>query len=169
MLTDSDLKMLIECPKKIIEASPAKEMAQDKRNGFVLRKKMILTSCDGGHEFDVFFRQNTKFYEQFSIGLRYHTHDKQLGKVIILRYNGQHTTKAKDSSKDDHPSSFHIHRTNESLLAKKITEPSEIEITEKYSTFDSARFHFFKATGIQNANKYFPQDEKQWDIFNHDT
>ena len=45
---------------------------------------------DGSAMFRVFIRQNTNFIENFSIGLLYHTGDRMLRTIALVRYNGPH-------------------------------------------------------------------------------
>lgn len=92
--------------------------------------------------------------EQFSIGLRFQTNDKMVGKITLIRYNGAHGQI--DWSKDKHHSAFHIHKITAELLAKNIYEPKDIEITERFATFDSALSEFIKYTNIINHSDYFP-------------
>jgi len=60
---------------------------------------------------------------------------------------------------------IHIHRISEALLAGGIYEPREIEITERYSTFDSAINEFLRYINLMNITEYFPHADKQMLLF----
>lgn len=163
MLTDQKIAELIKYPKIITEAIPKKGMATDKKSSFIRKRNLKLQSDDEQYFFDAFIRHNTMLIEQFSIGLRFKTDDKTVGKITLIRYNGEHGQS--DWSKDNHYSAFHIHKVREILLNKGIYEPEHIEITQKFSTYDSALNAFLKDVHIINFAKYFPHSDKQRALF----
>ncbi len=163
MLSNREIDELIKCPKIIIDASPKHGMGIDRKNSFVKRKNLNLKSTAKDCTFDLFIRQNTLLIEDFSIGLLYKTEDKIFGKITLIRYNGEHGQS--DWSKDNHYSAFHIHRITEELLIKGIYEPKEIELTDKFSTFDSALNLFLKFVNVKNITEYFPHYEEQLSLF----
>ena len=80
MLTDENIGALIISPKKISKKSPA--IGYDSREGTQKYCSLILESVDPeGPSFSVFIRQNSQFIENFSIGLRCQTGDRELGTV----------------------------------------------------------------------------------------
>lgn len=152
MLTDNEIEELISCEKIIVKAEPTTGMENDPKSSYVKRKNLQLESTDKRYIFDVFIRQNTKFINQFSIGLRYKINEK---KIILIRYNGEHGQS--DWSIDKHYSAFHIHKITEELLDKGIFEPKYIEITSRFTTYDSAINEFRKHVNINNYTKYFTE------------
>ena len=163
MLTGKQIENLINCPKKVVEAHPKNGMLEDKKSSFIKRRNLSLEAIDDDYEFDVFIRQNTTFIEQFSIGLLYKTNDKIMGKLLLMRYNGEHGQS--DWTKDGHYRAFHIHRITESLIKEGIFEPKNIEITKEFQSFDEAINKFIRAINIKNYKPYFPHTEKQLSLF----
>ncbi|MBF0377119.1 MAG: hypothetical protein HQK72_06515 [Desulfamplus sp.] len=163
MLNNMMIDELIKCPKNIVDAIPKHGMAIDKKNSFVKRKNLTLKSTDDKHIFEMFLRQNTMFIEDFSIGLMFKTEDKSVGKITLIRYNGEHGQS--DWSRDNHYSAFHIHKITEKLLIEGIYEPKDIQITNKFSTFDSALTQFLHYVNVKNFDKYFPHYDKQMYLF----
>lgn len=163
MLTTSEIKKLIGCPKKITGADPKKGMKPDNKSEFVQRRNLDVCSLSGEEEFSVFLRKNVELTEQFSIGLQYKTKIKDQGAIVLLRYNGMHGTY--NYSKDGHFGNFHIHRISEDLVGKGIYEPKDIELTTAYNTFDQATMIFLNEINIQNIRDYFPSTDKQIEMF----
>ena len=163
MLTDSDINRLVTCLKRITDAVPKKGMGPDKKSSLIRRKNLKLISEDEQHRFDVFIRHNTMLTEQFSLGLRFRSDDKLIGNITLIRFNGAHGQS--DWSRDGHYSGFHIHRISQALLAKGISEPREVEMTDRYSSFDSALNEFLKYVCLTNINAYFPQSPGQRLLF----
>lgn len=157
MLTDTEIQNLIKCPKKITSSTPAKGMIPDPKSSLISRKNMELVSESGEHEFIVFMRKNTLLTEQFSIGLLYKTRVKNPGRITLLRYNGEHGTS--DFSKDGHFGTFHTHRINQALIEAGIYEPSQIEITTSYQSFEQALTLFYQETNIPSDG--FPVSSQQ--------
>ena len=153
-MTDDEIQTLIVCPKTIIRAEPSKGYSSCNRNW---EKKLQLRAGNEPHhkKFSVFIRQNEKFTENFSIGLRYKTGDKDIGEINLIRYNGPHDVEGIDRSGDKHYSSPHIHRITAELLQRGINQPKERTITDLYSTFDEALWVFAKYCNIANWQAYF--------------
>ena len=103
------------------------------------------------------YRQNEKFIENFSIGLRYKTGDDSLGTITLIRYNGPHGETSR--SPDGHYNKPHIHRITASEIASGSTQPQEChrEITDRYQTYEQALPIFFGDIGVENYKKYFPE------------
>jgi hypothetical protein len=104
LLTDSDIKKLILCPKMITDALPRKGMISDKKSNIVKRKNLKIISQDGQYHFEIFMRQNTLLIEQFSIGLQFKSDERSIGNLTLIRFNGEHGQS--DWSKDNHYSAF---------------------------------------------------------------
>ena len=76
-MTEQELKELRELPKTIQAKTPRhgfREEGGHRRCDLTLR-----ASGDLGLRFDVFFRQTTRYIENFSLGLVYHTGDSDTG------------------------------------------------------------------------------------------
>lgn len=163
MLTNKQIEELIRCPKEVVEAHPKNGMLEDRRSAFIKRRNLKLEAVNDDSEFEIFIRQNTVFIEQFSIGLLYKTNDKIMGRLLLMRYNGEHGQS--DWSKDGHYQAFHIHKITEKLLKDGVFEPKEIEITRDFQSFDEAVNKFIQAVNIKNYKTYFPHAEKQLFLF----
>lgn len=99
MLTDLQIKSLISCDKKIVNADPKKGMKPDGKSEFLQRRNLDVCALSSEQEtFTVFLRKNNFLIEQFSIGVLYKTRVKEPSSIMLLRYNGIHGTK--DYSKD---------------------------------------------------------------------
>ncbi len=110
MMTEQDIKAMITIAKKIIQKTPVKGYKEEDGN-----KRCQLTLVGGGgNKFSVFIRQNTTFIENFSIGLRYKTRNRELGNITLVRYNGPHGEASRHQ--DDHYNKPHIHRITEAEL-----------------------------------------------------
>ena len=112
---------------------------------------------DGTRRFSVFVRQNARFIENFSIGLRYHSDDPTYGTITLVRYNGPHGERSRDP--DGHYARPHIHRITADEVQSGSREPKERhrEITDRYSTFETALHVFLSDAGIMNLSDYFPE------------
>ena len=155
MLTDQDIVNLIEVPKTIGSKTPARTYRQEyghKRCDIDLQ-----STSDDTKKFVVFIRQNEKFIENFSIGLRYQTGDSNLRTITLTRYNGLHGETSRDP--DGHCAMPHIHRITASEIESGSTQPQERhrKITDKYGTFEQALLSFFKDTRVTNYRDYFPE------------
>ena len=76
---------------------------------------------DPNTAFRAFTRQNEKFIESFSIGLRYRTNDPRLGTITLARYNGPHGSVSRPG--DAHFTHPHIHRMTAEELLRGHTPP----------------------------------------------
>lgn len=155
MLTDQEITSLIEVPKTIVARTPATGYRDDNRN---IRCDVEMTaSSDNGEAFAVFIRRHNRYIENFSIGLRYRTFDKQLGDVTLVRYNGLHGEVSRHP--DGHFAKSHIHRITEEEVMQGLLQPQERrrEITDRYGTFEEALWIFFGDIGTTNLERYFPE------------
>ena len=155
ILTDQQIQELLGTPKTISEKTPAngyKEENNQRRCDLELE-----TTADGGVRLSVFIRQNTKFIENFSIGLCYHTNLKSPGTVTLVRYNGAHGESSRHP--DGHYAQSHIHHITEQEIASGSSQPQERhrEITDRYSTFEQALRIFFDDFHVANYGDYFPE------------
>lgn len=155
ILTDQQIKELLGISKTISGKTPAngyKEENNQRRCDLELE-----ATADGGVRLSVFIRQNTKFIENFSIGLCYHTNLKSPGTVTLVRYNGAHGESSRNP--DGHYAQSHIHRITEQEIASGSSQPQERhrEITGRYDTFEQALRVFFDDFHVANYGEYFPE------------
>lgn len=153
MLTDREIESLIGLPKNIVSKTPAVGYRSENLHR---RCELELTSSSSPiTEFTVFIRQNDKFIENFSIGLRYKTRDRTLGTITLVRYNGPHGETSRGPG--GHFGRPHIHRVTARELAEGNREPQERhrDITGRYSTFEQALSVFFADIAASNYLGYF--------------
>ena len=153
MLTDQEIQALIKSPKEIKEKVPVKGY-----NDINKHKRCDLTlQTSEGKSFGVFVRQNKTFIENFSIGLRYQTNDRELGSLTLVRYNGPHGETSR--YQDGHYDKPHIHRMTAAEVGSGTAHPQEKhrEITNGYETFEEALVFFFCDIGVTKYSKYFPE------------
>lgn len=160
MLNQSEIDGLISEPKRIARANPTHGMKPDGRNE---KKNLDLVSVDGNHRFDVFIRKNLSLIEDFSVGLIYKSNQKELGDVMLIRFNGSHGQS--DWSESRHYSAFHIHTITEDFLRKGIREPKNITLTDRFSSLDQALTEFFSNIAVEAWQAHFPE-LKQMPMFN---
>ncbi len=152
MLSQTEIDRLISLPKQIERTTPAHGLKTDGRNE---RKDLDLESTDGNHRFRVFIRKNLMLIEDFSVGLVYRSNRKELGDLMLIRFNGSHGRS--DWSEDRHYSAFHIHVMTEKLLTKGVREPKDVSLTDRFSSLEQALVEFFNHVAIENWPAYFPE------------
>ena len=164
MLTDDEIQGLLDRPKTIVSRSP--------RAGYRVeyghrRADLTLEAANGrgAAAFAVFIRQNVRFIENFSIGLRYRSDAAGVGEVTLVRYNGPHGEMSVHP--DGHYAKPHIHRITSAELASGSRDPKERHrtITDRYSTLDTALRTFFGDLNINGIQQFFP-DLLQGGLFN---
>lgn len=158
MLTDADIADLISRPKKIVRKTPATGYIEQNQNR---RCDLELVDiADERCQYRVFIRQSTNFIENFTIGLRHRPMaDPMFGTLTLVRYNGPHGEYS--INPDGHYAVPHIHRITESEIASGSFQPQEShrELTNRYSTYESALRVFWSDIGVtddDNINKHFP-------------
>ena len=155
MLTTRDIEDLIGGRKTIVQKTPSRGYREEH-----LYKRCDLeleAVSDSVGKFTVFTRQNTEFIENFSIGLRCTTNDPTLRTITLVRYNGPHGESSRQP--DGHYSKPHIHRITEAQIESGSSEPEAMhrEITDRYTTFETALFAFLNDVGVENYLTYFPE------------
>ncbi len=157
MLIDQEILDLIRSPKEIKRKVPNTGY-KDENN----HKRCTLTlETSEGESFGVFIRQNNTFIENYSMGLRYQTNNRDLGWITLVRYNGPHGETS--LSQDGHYEKPHIHRITAAEIGSGSTQPQEKkrEITDRYLTFEQALVVFFSDIGVKKYLKYFPESSPQ--------
>jgi hypothetical protein len=158
MLTDADICDLIGRSKRIVNKSPTsgyREQGQSRRCDLEL-----VDIADECRKYRVFIRQNTKFIENFTIGLRHRPQgDPTMRMLTLVRYNGPHGEYSRNA--DGHYAVPHIHRITQKEIASGSHQPQEChrELTDRYSTYESALQVFWMDIGVRddaNINKHFP-------------
>ena len=159
MYSDDFIEELINCPKIIVE-SP-KEVKDGTRVGFT-KRVFTLVSVDGIHNFNGFITQNLTFQENFSIGLAYNPKEEK-GKIVLLRCNGQHG----GTKVFPHHAFCHIHKATAERINNNLKPEGKIDITEEYSTIETAIQFFVKRIGLtpNDKQKHFPPPNTQMDLF----
>ena len=156
VLTDQDIRDLLRLPKQIVGKTPAKGYKQEgghKRCDL----KIEVRHAEAGGDFEIFVRQNTRFIENFSLGLKFKPSDWKMQALVLVRYNGPHGETSRHP--DGHYSKPHIHRLTATEISAGSTHPREKarEITEKYHTFEQAIGTFFQDVNVGNYSNYFPE------------
>lgn len=149
MYTEEQIKELIHCPKTIVDV-PKK--INEVRASF-LKKTFTLSSIDGNFNFSGFTTQNLTFPENFSIGLSYNPKDEK-GTIPLLRCNGPHG----GIKHTPHHAVCHIHTSTAERINNGQKPEGKIELTEDYSTMETAIPFFLKKIGLitKDIKKYFP-------------
>ena len=154
MLTEQRIQELIALPKTIIGRSPSQGFREDSGS-----RRCDLDLASSEHDdgtFAVFIRQNLRFTENFSIGLRYRA-EFPLGAITLVRYNGAHGESSRAA--DEHFSKPHIHCITEQEVTSGSTQPQERDrtITDQYTTLEQALQVFFNNVKVSNHDEYFPE------------
>ena len=156
MLSDDEIQGLLDRSKEIVRKTP--------RSGYRIeaghrRADLDVEAANGNGTalFSVFIRQNERFIENFSVGLRYRSNMAGLGDVTLVRYNGPHGDMS--IHPDGHYAKPHIHRITSVELASGSREPRERDraITDRYATLDNALRTFFDDLNVTGAQQFFPE------------
>lgn len=155
LLTNRDIQDLIRLPKAISAKTPVRGYREEQ--GSRRCDLDLAPLSDFGWVFPVFIRQNIKFIENFSIGLRYTADQSKATTMTLVRYNGPHGESSRTA--DGHYAKPHIHLLTEDEIAKGHTQPQERhrKITDQYSTLEEALRVFFRDTATENYKEYFPE------------
>ena len=147
-MTDQQIEHLINCPKTITQ--PPRRTLQ--LNQGHLRNSFEMQSDDGEHTFSAFIRQNAKFPEGFTIGLKHK--DKEGHETTLLRCNGMHGEHSNNS--EEHFCDYHIHIAKAENIIAGLLPEKYAEITKEYMNLDDALAYFVVKCNIQDAYEYFP-------------
>ena len=155
ILTNEQIQDLLNVPKAITKKSPAKGYKEENNQKRCDLELEALS--DESTKFSLFVRQNSKFIENFSVGLRYHTNMKSLGAITLIRYNGPHGESSRHP--DGHYALPHIHRITAQEIASGSVQPQEQhrEFTTRYSALEQALRIFLKDIGVVSYAEHFPE------------
>lgn len=118
-MTDMEIRDLVVCPKAIGSKEPSRGYRYEQTQR---RCNMELTAtADSRMRFSIFVRQHLRYIENFSVGLNYHSNDRKLGLITLIRYNGPHGESSRQP--DGHYAKFHIHRITAAEIASGSREP----------------------------------------------
>jgi len=147
----SDIDQLIQCQKHITKGPKraSTEERQHRKNG------MELASLDGKMKFSAFFRQHSRFEENYSVGLVYHADDGT--ELTLIRCNGPHGEQSEiQSSPDNHHPYTHIHLATPMFIDAGLRADKHAVVSAEYSSYQDAIRHFLKTANIQGGETYFP-------------
>jgi hypothetical protein len=142
---DEDIISLIKCEKTILKKPPnPKESNRD------IKRTFSVVSADESLEFEIFFAENAKLPEDFSIGLMYN-------KFLLLRCNGFHGTTNAGFHRFNHHAQVHSHTlTYNDITNGREEKPSKIDdLSGKYFCFQSAQLYFLKICNVNNFQNFF--------------
>ncbi|MCL2828701.1 MAG: hypothetical protein FWD99_08205 [Oscillospiraceae bacterium] len=154
---DDEILRIIKCEKIISRKPPnLKESNRDRKC------KFNVASTDSSLIFEVFFAQNIKLPDDFSIGLMF-------GDFQLIRYNGFHGETIAGFHRYEHHAKVHSHTlTLDDIMNGRGPNPSKIEyMTGKYYDFESAQRFFLRECSIINYEEYF--DFTKYDQISFDT
>lgn len=149
--TQAELETLVACDKRTIDP-PKKSMRLELGS---YRNEASLESLDGQLSFRVFFRQNAKFPENFTVGLDFLPRDEP-GSICLLRCNGPHGPHLLWP----HHTHFHIHKVKAGNVNEGRKSEAFAEVTASYASFEEAIRHFGTLCGITDWHLHF-QDLQQ--------
>lgn len=145
-MTENQFNQLIYMPKTVVE--PPKKAPAIQRMS--LQNKMKLKSLDEEHLFEVYWRQNTMFCENFSIGLIWSPNDGS-SPLTLMRCNGPHGY----DNPDSHHALTHIHTPDLSKLDDGKMAPYIQVPTTAYITLEDALRFSLNNWNIQGCEPYF--------------
>ena len=135
-MTEQELEDLRELPKTIISRNPRQGFREEA--GHRRSDLLLLANSHPALRFEVFLRQNTRYIENFSLGLLYLTSESDRGALTLVRYNGAHGEETLNS--DRHFSQPHIHYLTAEELAHGYLQPrvNRRVLTNSYATWEEA-------------------------------
>jgi len=149
--TQDEIDSLVACQKQTIDA-PKRTMRTEKGSH---RNEATLQSLDEEHTFRVFFRQNAKFPENFTVGLDYLPRQEP-GSICLVRCNGPHGPHLLFP----HHTHFHIHHARADALNEGRKSEVFAEITTSYASYTEAIRYFGTYCHITDWYLHFPAIEQ---------
>ncbi len=159
MYTNEFINELITCEKQIIEP-PSKDFKEERGH---LKKTFTLKSIDGKFQFNAFIRYNSKFKENFSVGLDYNPKEEK-GTICLIRCNGPHC----ENINFPHHISAHIHKASVETINSGQKPERNAEETNEYATLEEAIQFFTNFVNITSSDKkkYFPLTQQELEFKN---
>lgn len=152
MLTDEFINKLITLPKNAVK-SERRSMIEINRSE---RNRILLESIDKQYSYKMFMRRSTEFIEDFSIGLIWTNANKFTDitrDLLLLRCQGPHDGK-KPLEFDIHHD-YHTHILSENdILEKRFSKPSNRELTSDFHSFEEALEYFINLCQISKLENY---------------
>ena len=151
-MKNDEIQSLISC-QKVITEKPKKAFAV--RQGSEHNDFKLMDLDTNELNFRVFLRKNTKFPENFSVGLEYTVQSSE-DDIKLVRFNGVHKH-SNNIINEEKFETFHIHTATHEAIEEKLKPESYAIITEEYKTFEEALILFWQKINIQDdINTYFP-------------
>ena len=143
--SDEEILRLIKC-EKIIHKKPPNPKASNRD----IKTRFKVISTEEALEFEVFFAQNARLLDDFSLGL-------MIDKFQLFRCNGFHGTTIAGFHKYEHHAQVHSHTlTFDDIMNGRNGDPSRIDyLTGEYYNFISAQQYFLRLCGVTNYQDYF--------------
>ena len=157
-MKQDEIDNLITIPK-IITSSPKGKFKLINRSK---RINLEAVSEDQKYSFEIFIRQNDKFEERFTVGLKYIPLEDE--DIILARYNGDQKGHINKYTNGAVFQSFHKHYTNEQAIEKGL-KPEHHAVEANYVHFKGALLKFFEELNFTNYREYL----KVFEIENIDT
>jgi hypothetical protein len=152
-LSEETLAMLKTCNKMIIRLEPRKQKSQDNQK----RQTILIISEDGGHQFEIFTRQNTDILINFTAWLIYKAPDNMTH--ILCRYNGDHW-EHRNKMSGEIIRGFHKHLYKTEYVENGLADDWYAEFTDVYDTLTEAIQKVCIDYNINNFEQYFPIDRQ---------
>lgn len=151
-MKNEELQTLLNCPK-VISEKPKKAFSV--RQGSEHNDFKLISIDNNELNFRVFMRKNSKFSENFSVGLEYIVKGLE-DDIKLVRFNGVHKHINKIIN-DEKFETFHVHTVTQQAIEEGLKPESYAIITEEYKTFEEALILFWKRVNIQDdIHTYFP-------------
>jgi hypothetical protein len=167
VLKDGEIESLLREQKPLPKNWQARLKTLPKA-GFKHLQRELEVQGMNGNAFRIVLRQSSVNPLDFSIILMFR--DKDGTEFRLCRYNGKHPSehtnrleKAKGGKNAGFRSQFHIHMATERYQQEDFEIDSYAEVTDKYSSFDSALTEFLSSNGFQTPSEDLPLFDRQGD------
>jgi hypothetical protein len=167
ILTDEEIRGLIQEAKTLPENWKTRLRLLPKSGSKHLQRELRVQGMNG-NAFRVVLRQSTMNALDFSLILVFQ--DKDSVEFRLCRYNGRHPSnhtnkweKARGSVDAVFRSRFHIHMATERYQQEGYEMDGYAEVTDRYSSYDSALGEFLRANGFQLPEEILPLFDSKGD------
>ena len=152
LLTDTEISALLT-EKKLLPANWHTRLRLRPKADVRFTQRELEVSGEKGHRFRIVLRQNTLNILDFSVILTFIDDDGS--EFILLRFNGnqhEHTNqlefRRKAKGKHKFRNEFHVHMATERYQIEGPRIDGYAEVTNDFSTFDSALTLFVRSNGF---------------------